>query len=42
MRVMERLGMTRTIEFDHPLVPERHHLRRHILYRLARQEGGVV
>ena len=36
MRVMERLGMTRTIEFDHPLVPENHRLRRHVLYRLAR------
>jgi len=36
MRVMERLGMTRTIEFDHPAVPEGHHLCRHILYRLSR------
>ena len=35
-RVMERLGMTRTIEFDHPLVAENSPLRRHILYRLAR------
>ncbi|HEX3991693.1 MAG TPA: GNAT family N-acetyltransferase [Acetobacteraceae bacterium] len=35
-RVMERLGMTRTIEFDHPLVAEGSPLRRHILYRLAR------
>jgi ribosomal-protein-alanine N-acetyltransferase len=37
MRVMEKLGMTRTIEFDHPLVPEGHALRRHILYRLSRE-----
>jgi ribosomal-protein-alanine N-acetyltransferase len=36
MRVMERLGMTRTIEFDHPLIAEGHPLRRHILYRLSR------
>ncbi len=36
-RVMERLGMTRTIEFDHPLLPEASPLRRHILYRLARK-----
>jgi RimJ/RimL family protein N-acetyltransferase len=36
MRVMEKLGMTRTIEFDHPSVPEGNPLRRHILYRLAR------
>jgi RimJ/RimL family protein N-acetyltransferase len=35
-RVMERLGMTRTIEFDHPAVAENSPLRRHILYRLAR------
>jgi RimJ/RimL family protein N-acetyltransferase len=39
-RVMERLGMTRTIEFDHPALPEGHHLRRHILYRLAREGGS--
>lgn len=35
-RVMERLGMARTIEFDHPKVPEGSSLRRHILYRLSR------
>jgi ribosomal-protein-alanine N-acetyltransferase len=35
-RVMERLGMTRTIEFDHPNVAVDSRLRRHILYRLAR------
>jgi RimJ/RimL family protein N-acetyltransferase len=34
-RVMERLCMTRTIEFDHPLVAEDSPLRRHVLYRLA-------
>ena len=33
-RVMQRLGMTRAIEFDHPLLPEDSPLRRHILYRL--------
>jgi RimJ/RimL family protein N-acetyltransferase len=33
-RVMERLGMTRTIEFDHPRVAVGSPLRRHILYRL--------
>ena len=32
-RVMERLGMTRTIEYDHPLLAEDSPLRRHILYR---------
>jgi RimJ/RimL family protein N-acetyltransferase len=35
-RVMQRLGMTRTIEFDHPAVAGDSPLRRHILYRLAR------
>jgi len=38
VRVMERLGMTRTIEFDHPNLPEGNPLRRHILYRLSRQQ----
>jgi len=35
-RVMERLGMTHDAEddFDHPLVPEGHAMRRHVLYRL--------
>jgi RimJ/RimL family protein N-acetyltransferase len=34
--VMERLGMTRdpTDDFGHPLLPERHPLYRHVLYRL--------
>jgi len=37
-RVMERLGMTRSADddFDHPLLPEGHPLRRHVLYRLRR------
>jgi ribosomal-protein-alanine N-acetyltransferase len=35
-RVMERLGMTRSIEFDHPNLPEGSALRRHVLYRLQR------
>ena len=35
--VMERLGMRRDAaeDFDHPLLPEGHPLRRHVLYRLA-------
>ena len=36
MRVMERLGMTRSIEFDYPNHPEGSPLRRHVLYRLPR------
>lgn len=31
-RVMERLGMRRVREFDHPRLPEGHRLRRHVLY----------
>lgn len=38
IRVMERLGMTRSIEFDYPNHPEGSPLRRHILYRLQRLE----
>jgi len=35
-RVMEKLGMTRgdDDDFDHPLLPAGHPLRRHVLYRL--------
>ena len=37
-RVMEKIGMTRdpADDFDHPLLPEGHPLRRHILYRIGR------
>ncbi|MEV8634215.1 GNAT family N-acetyltransferase [Streptosporangium sp. NPDC051023] len=36
--VMERLGMTRdpADDFEHPLVPEGHPLRAHVLYRVGR------
>jgi RimJ/RimL family protein N-acetyltransferase len=34
IRVMERLGMTRAGEFDHPRLPDGHPLQRHVLYRL--------
>jgi RimJ/RimL family protein N-acetyltransferase len=38
-RVMEKLGMSHSAadDFDHPNVPERHPLRRHVLYRI--QQG---
>lgn len=38
-RVMEKIGMTHSSadDFDHPNLPEGHPLRRHVLYRLARQ-----
>jgi ribosomal-protein-alanine N-acetyltransferase len=41
--VMRRLGMTHdpADDFDHPRIPERHRLRRHVLYRLtSRQLDG--
>jgi ribosomal-protein-alanine N-acetyltransferase len=45
-RVMERLGMhcSAADDFDHPLLPDGHRLRRHVLYRIAREEwaGGRV
>ncbi len=36
-RVMEKIGMTHTPadDFDHPLLPPGHPLRRHVLYRIA-------
>lgn len=39
-RVMERIGMTRDTkdDFDHPRLPEGHRLRRHLLYRLRRDD----
>ncbi len=35
-RVMEKLGMTRSEsdDFDHPLVPDGHPFKRHVLYRV--------
>ncbi len=37
-RVMERIGMTHSPadDYDHPLLPEGHPLRRHVLYRALR------
>jgi RimJ/RimL family protein N-acetyltransferase len=35
-RVMERLGMVRSEEFDHPTIPPGHRIQRHVLYRLTR------
>ena len=32
-QVMERLGMRRELEFEHPKVPEGHPVRPHVLYR---------
>jgi RimJ/RimL family protein N-acetyltransferase len=37
-RVMEKIGMTHSPaeDFDHPLVPDGHPLKRHVLYRICR------
>jgi RimJ/RimL family protein N-acetyltransferase len=37
-RVMEKIGMAHdpADDFDHPMLPEGHRLRRHVLYRMAR------
>jgi RimJ/RimL family protein N-acetyltransferase len=39
--VMERLGMRRDGEFDHPRLAEDCPVRRHVLYRLPRSEAGA-
>lgn len=43
-RVMERIGMTRSPadDFDHPLLPEGHPLRRHVLYRCRRSGEAMA
>jgi RimJ/RimL family protein N-acetyltransferase len=42
--VMERIGMTHSPadDFDHPMLPENHPLRRHVLYRLSTQRRGEL
>jgi len=37
---MEKIGMRRNPDddFDHPLVPEGHPIRRHVLYRALRND----
>jgi ribosomal-protein-alanine N-acetyltransferase len=43
-RVMEKLGMHRdpADDFDHPLIPDGHPLRRHVLYRVRRDEWTAL
>jgi ribosomal-protein-alanine N-acetyltransferase len=43
-RVMERIGMTRDPrdDFDHPLIPIGHPLRRHVLYRVSRTTSDAT
>jgi len=38
-RVMQRIGMRRAGEFDHPALPEGSRLRRHVLYRATAPAG---
>jgi RimJ/RimL family protein N-acetyltransferase len=42
-RVMEKLGMTSKAEddFEHPMLPEGHPLRAHVLYRIARPRSFI-
>lgn len=42
-RVMEKLGMTHDPQddFDHPLLPEGHPLRRHVLYRVQKKSTQI-
>jgi ribosomal-protein-alanine N-acetyltransferase len=37
-RVMEKIGLAYSEEFDHPLIEEGHPMRRHVLYRISRSE----
>ena len=39
-RVMTKLGMSRDMDgdYDHPMVPADHPMRRHVLYRLTRED----
>jgi RimJ/RimL family protein N-acetyltransferase len=43
-RVMEKIGMKRDEagDFDHPLLPPGHPLRRHVLYRIDRDPSRSV
>ena len=43
-RVMEKIGMSHdpADDFDHPLLPDGHRLRRHVLYRISRRAEGAA
>ena len=37
--VMQRLGMKNTnSNFEHPIIPENHHLREHVLYKITKEQ----
>lgn len=40
--VMQRLGMTRYGNFEHPAVPEGHRVRPHVVYRLQRRDTAAA
>jgi len=40
-RVMQKIGMSKVGEFDHPLIGEGHVLRRHVLYLLDGKTRGI-
>ena len=42
--VMEKIGMRRSSadDFDHPMLPQGHPIRRHVLYRLARPQWAAT
>jgi RimJ/RimL family protein N-acetyltransferase len=42
VRVMEKIGMHRDGEFDHPGLPEDHPFRRHVVYRLTRADWAAA
>jgi hypothetical protein len=41
---MEKIGMTHSPgdDFEHPLLPEGHRPRRHVLYRVRANQGDVI
>jgi RimJ/RimL family protein N-acetyltransferase len=41
--VMERIGMTNTFHnFEHPVIPEQHRLREHVLYKIERDNWALA
>ncbi|CAN5914179.1 GNAT family N-acetyltransferase [soil metagenome] len=42
IRVMERIGLERAMEFEHPRLPDGHPLRRHVLYRVTAERWKAL
>ena len=36
--VMQRIGMTKTGEFDHPKIEDGHRLKKHVLYKISKSD----